>query len=123
MKLETQIQKNSSKVYEITDKRKVILMEKIEKILSTREKIISPLDLGISNMNILSNDQVVRSFDHYVISLDSQIDFLDKSIEFQKENNIPYNFIAIFSRSSAVLKAEKIWIKEFLEKLKDNKKF
>lgn len=57
--------KNSCKVYEITDKGRVILKEKIKNILSTREKIISPLDLGIANMNVLSDGQIVQSLDHY----------------------------------------------------------
>ncbi|MGB9937501.1 MAG: hypothetical protein ACPK7O_07250 [Methanobacterium sp.] len=43
-------------------------------------------------------------------------------IIFREKNKAPYNFIVIFNRSNALLKAEREWIKEFIEKIKEENK-
>jgi DNA-binding PadR family transcriptional regulator len=104
------------KLYEITQNGTNVLKNEVTGLLSQRHKIKSPMDLGLANMNILSHDELIQSLNSYLISLDKQIKFIDESIKVQEENKVPANFIAILSRSIALLNAEKLWLEEFLEK-------
>jgi len=112
--------KLSRKVYSITDEGRAVFLEKIKELISKKGNIIYPFDLGIANMNFLSHNEKIQSLELYLKSLEERIGFMDNSIRVQKENNVPYNFIAIFSRSNALLKAERDWVIEFIEKLEDN---
>ncbi|MGZ7135263.1 MAG: PadR family transcriptional regulator [Methanobacterium sp.] len=108
------------KIYSVTSKGKLVFLDKIKELMSNRERIIYPFDLAIANMDVLSHEEVIQSLNTYLKSIDKRIEFLDGSIKFQEENKVPFNFIAIFSRSSALLKAEREWIEDFMEKVKEN---
>ncbi len=107
----------SRKVYYITDNGKLVLNQKIKSILSKKEKIINPFDLGLANIHILQPDEIIKSLKLYLKTIEERIQYLEHSIKVQEENNIPYNFISISSRSIPVLKAEKMWIKEFMDEI------
>ena len=109
--------KHPEKVYSITDEGKSVFLEKIRGLLSEKSRVVYPFDLAIANMNFLSHEEIVSSLESYLGSLEERIEFLEGSIKMQEENSVPYNFIAIFSRSSALLKAERDWVKEFIKKL------
>jgi len=113
--------KSSRRVYSITDEGRKEFQEKIKELLRERDRDIFSINLGFANMSILSQEELIQSLKTYLKSIDERIEFLDDSIKIQEENNIPYNFIAIFSRSSALLKAEKRWTEEFIEKIKEKK--
>ncbi|MBI5679894.1 MAG: PadR family transcriptional regulator [Methanobacterium sp.] len=109
----------SRNIYSITDEGKFVFREKIKELMSKNSKVVYPFDLAIANMNFLSYKEIIQSLKLYLKSLEERIEFIDNSIKIQEENNVPYNFIAIFSRSSALLKAEKRWIEEFIEEIKE----
>ncbi|MGB9979071.1 PadR family transcriptional regulator [Methanobacterium sp.] len=109
--------KRLEKVYSITDEGKVVFLKKIKGLLSEKSRVIYPFDLAIANMNFLSPKIQISSLESYLESLEERIEFIDDSIRIQKENNVPYNFIAILSRSSALLKAERDWVNEFIKEL------
>ncbi len=120
VKSEMREDKPSVKVYSITDEGRTVLIEKIKKLISEKSRVIYPFDLGIANINFLSREEKISSLELYLKSLEERIGFLDNSIKVQEKNNVPYNFIAIFSRSSALLKAEREWVKEFIKKIEEN---
>ena len=109
--------KHPEKVYSITDEGKSVFLEKIKGLLSEKSRVVYPFDLAIANLNFLSREIQISSLESYLKSLEKRIEFIDNSIRMQEENNVPYNFIAIFSRSSALLKAERDWVEEFIKKL------
>jgi DNA-binding PadR family transcriptional regulator len=111
--------KNRTKLYEITPNGKSVLKKEVIGSLSKRQKFITNMDLGLANINILSNDEIEESLQSYLNSLEKQIKYLDESIKVQEENNVPYNFIGILSRSKAVLNAEKLWTEEFMKHIPD----
>ena len=102
-------------VYYITDQGRSVFKKEIKSILSRKGNIIYPFDLGLANINVLDDDEVIKSLKLYLNSLDKRIQSLEYAIGVQKENDIPYNFISIYSRSIHLLKAEKVWVKEFIE--------
>ena len=109
--------KQHEEVYSVTDEGKAVFLEKIRELLSEKSRVVYPFDLAIANMNFLSREIQISSLESYLESLEERIEFIDNSITIQEENNVPYNFIAIFSRSNALLKAERDWVKEFIKKL------
>ncbi len=113
--------KTSENVYSITDKGKKVFLEKIKELMSKKSKYIYPFDLAIANMNFLSKKEIIESLNTYLKSIDERIKFIDNSIRIQKEDNIPYNFIAILCRDNALLKAEKDWIEEFIHEIQNNR--
>jgi DNA-binding PadR family transcriptional regulator len=108
----------SSPIYYITDEGRFQLKRKIKKILEGKNKVIYPFDLGLANLHILGYDEIIQSLEIYLKSIEERIHYLEHSIKVQEENKIPYNFIAIYSRSVPLLKAEKKWIEEFMEQIK-----
>jgi DNA-binding PadR family transcriptional regulator len=106
--------KSSGKIYYITREGKLVLKEKIKDILEGKGKVVYPFDLGIANICVLSHDELIQSLDLYLNSIETRIQSLEYTMKIQKENNIPYNFIAIYSRSIQLLKAEKEWLKDFI---------
>lgn len=107
--------KSSGEVYYITEKGRSIFKKEIKSLLSQKGKITYPFDLGLANINVLDHDEIIQSLELYLNSIEERIQSLEYSIKIQEENNIPYNFIAIYSRSVLILKAEKMWVKEFME--------
>lgn len=105
------------KVYCITDEGRLVLKKKIISILREKGKLIYPIDLGLANINCLTPDETIQSLEEYSKSIEERIQYLEDSIKVQEENSIPFNFIAIYSRSLTILKAEKKWIEEFLEEI------
>ncbi len=105
-------------VYSITNEGRTVLKRKIKLILSKKGKSVHSFDLGLANINVLDNDEIIQSLEIYLKTIDEHINYLEDSIKVQKNNHLPYNFIAIYSRSVSILKAEKTWIKEFIEKIR-----
>jgi DNA-binding PadR family transcriptional regulator len=115
--------KNREKVFYITEEGYIALKSKIKEILSKKTKSINSFDLGLANINVLSKDEIIKCLENYLSSIDERINSLEFYLEQQEKNNIPYNFIAIYSRALARLKADKKWVKEFMEIIKDKKPF
>ncbi len=109
--------KPSGPIYYITDEGRSLLKAKIKWIFEGRSKVVYPFDLGLANLNILNHDEIIQSLEIYLKSIEERIHSLEHAIKVQEENNIPYNFIAIYSRSVPLLKAEKKWIEEFMEQI------
>lgn len=118
--MEEEDEPSRKKVFHITEEGKFVLKENVKKLLSKKGKIIYPINMGFANMNLLSHEELIQSLKLYSKSLEEHIVFLDNSIKVQEENNVPYDFIAVFSHSSALLKAEKKWIEEFILKIRGN---
>ena len=109
--------KAEMEVYSITDDGRTIFLEKVKEHISEKSRIIYPFDLGLANLCFLSREEKIQSLKSYLKSLEGRIAFIDSSIKIHEENNIPYNFIAIFSHSSALLKAERDWVMKFIENI------
>jgi len=113
--------KNGEKVYFITDEGKAALINGIKELLSTKNKVNYPIDLAFANIDVLSGDEIIQSLEIYLESIEGRIGFINDAIKIQMENNVPYNFIAIYKHSKALLKAEKLFIEEFIQELKEMK--
>lgn len=106
-----------NKIYSITSRGIIVFRDKIKDLMSNREQIKYSFDMGLANIHLLSQKEIIQCLGDNLNSLDERINFMDEMIKFQEENDIPYNFIAIFSRSSALLKAERKWLQEFIKKI------
>lgn len=109
----------SKKIYYITDNGKSVLKEKIKSILSKQSKLVYPFDLGLANISVLNQEELLQSLEIYLCSIDERIQSLEYAVKIQEENKIPFNFIAIYSRSLGFLKAEKKWVMDFIEKIEN----
>lgn len=109
--------KPSRKVYTITPEGKSAMQVKVRELLSENNKLISPFDLGIAYIDILNSEETIKSIELYLKSTNKRIEFLENSIKMHENLNSPYNVIALFTRPLALLKAEKEWLIEFIEKI------
>lgn len=119
-KLRTTKGKPSRKVYYITEKGQQAMQGKIQEILSENKKQIYSFDLGMANIEILGPEKAINCLNNYLKSTDERMEFLEKSIAMHESINSPYNVIALFSRPLALLKAEKTWVENFIQKIKEN---
>lgn len=110
--------KGPEKVYHITEKGKSLFKRQIKSILSEKGSIIYSFDLGLANMTSLNQEEIIQSLKIYLKSIEERIHVLSYSVKIQEENNVPYNFIAIYSRNLSILKAEKEWVIEFMDKIR-----
>lgn len=114
--------KPSRKVFTITDMGKEIMKEKLTDLLSWNKKLINPFDLGLAYLNYLEPQEVVICLENYLESAQGRIKFFESSVRIQEELDAPYYVVALFSRPLAILKTEMVWVKEFIEKIKDKEK-
>ncbi|MDP3065817.1 MAG: PadR family transcriptional regulator [Methanobacteriaceae archaeon] len=111
--------KPSRKVFTITDLGRKSMKEKLTDLLSWNKKLISPFDLGLAYLNYLEPQEVVDCLENYLESAQGRIKFLESSVKTQEELKAPYYVVALFSRPLSGLKTEMAWIKEFIEKIKE----
>lgn len=114
-----EVKGKSRKVYTITDDGKLAIHEKVSELLSENKKLISPFDLGIANINALKPEDTINNLENYLKSTNERIKFLQKSVKMHEELNSPYNVVALFSRPLELLKAEENWVRNFIEKIKE----
>jgi len=112
--------KPSRKVYYITKEGQKAMQEKVEEVLSENKKQISSFDLGMANIDVLRPEKTLNCLNNYLKSTDNRIEFLENSIAMHESINSPYNVIALFTRPLALLKAEKSWVENFIQKIKEN---
>jgi len=86
-------------------------------MLSKKDVIFYPFNLALSNITVLNDKEINESLKSYLKSLEGQINYLESSMKIQKENKIPFNFISITKRSLFLLKAERQWVKEFIQEV------
>lgn len=110
--------KPSRKIYTITENGKSSIQKKVKELLSENTKLISPFDIGIAYIDILNSEEAIKSIKLYLKSTNERMEFLENSIKMHESLNSPYNVIALFSRPLVLLKAEKKWLIEFIEKIK-----
>ncbi len=93
------------------------MQEKVKGVLSENKKQIYSFDLGLANIEILGPEKAINCLNNYLKSTEERIDFLEKSIAMHEDINSPYNVIALFTRPLALLKAEKSWVENFIQKI------
>lgn len=114
--------KPSRKVYYITAEGRRAMQEKIQEVLSENKKQIYSFDLGMANIEMLEKGTAINCLNNYLKSTEERIKFLEESIAMQKDIGAPYNVIALFSRPLAILKAEKLWVENFILEVENQKK-
>jgi DNA-binding PadR family transcriptional regulator len=119
--LRTSEGKPSRKVYNITEAGQQAMQEKVMEVLSQNQKQISSFDLGMANIEILGPKKVISCLNNYLKSTEERIEFLEKSIAMHESIDSPYNVIALFTRPLVLLKAEKLWVQNFIQKIKEQK--
>lgn len=112
----------SRRVYEATEEGKRVLRDKIKSILSNHQKLISPFDLGIGCMGFLKIEEILECLNMYMKSIDEEISSFEKRLENIEQSDWPYFIRAICSRPIAKLKAEKIWLNNFIEEIRAHEK-
>ncbi|MDO5835881.1 MAG: PadR family transcriptional regulator [Methanobacterium sp.] len=118
-KLEKVEGKPSRKVFTITEMGKNSMKEKLTDILSWNKKLINPFDLGLAYLNCLDPEEIIECLENYLESAQGRIKFLESSVKTQEQMGAPYHMVALFSRPLSGLKTEMEWIKDFIEKIKD----
>jgi DNA-binding PadR family transcriptional regulator len=111
--------KPTRKVFTITEKGREVMKEKVRYLLSWSMKYINPFDLGLAYLNYLEPSEVVECLENYLKSAEGRIKFLESSIRTQEKLNSPYRVVALFSRPLSQLKTEMEWVKQFIEKIKE----
>ena len=119
-KMRTAEGKPSRKVYTITEEGQQAMQEKVQEILSENKKQIYSFDLGMANIDILGPKKAINCLNDYLKSTEERIEFLEESIAMHESINSPYNVIALFTRPLALLKAEKSWVENFIQKIKES---
>ncbi|MDO9044942.1 MAG: PadR family transcriptional regulator, partial [Methanobacteriaceae archaeon] len=112
--------KPSRKVYTITEEGQQAMQEKVQEILSENKKQIYSFDLGMANIEILGPKKAIYCLNNYLKSTEERIEFLEESIAMHESINSPYNVIALFTRPRILLKAEKSWVENFIQKIKES---
>ncbi|MDP2836534.1 MAG: PadR family transcriptional regulator [Methanobacteriaceae archaeon] len=119
-KMRTAEGKPSRKVYTITEEGQQAMQEKVQEILSENKKQIYSFDLGMANIEILGPKKAIYCLNNYLKSTEERIEFLEESIAMHESINSPYNVIALFTRPRILLKAEKSWVENFIQKIKES---
>ena len=109
----------SRRFYRVTEEGKKSMNEKIMHVLSNYQKLISPFDLGIGYMGLLKTEEALECLNLYLKSIDDEISSCERRLEHVDQSNWPYYIAAICTRPIAKLKAEKYWLKDFIDEVRE----
>ena len=109
----------AQKVYSLTQEGKKALKEKLKALVSTWQPIKHPIDIGLANLELLSRKERINQLTKYSESLDKMIKcYLDLE-KFLIDGKCPLGNIQLATRRLYLLKAEKNWLKKFIEDYKN----
>jgi len=107
------------KTYNITEKGRTAMAEKMRTVLSERARPMDPFDLGIAYYSVLEPEEFGECLCKYRAAIDERIRMLEERIEEMKEKKAPYHVIALFERPLAHEEAEREWAAAFSERFTD----
>jgi DNA-binding PadR family transcriptional regulator len=117
--LESQVKlsKNNvaQKIYSITEKGKKALREKLRELISAWQPCIHPVDIGLANLFLLNKREAIEGLDSYSESLDKMIQCYIELEKFLVDGNCPPGNIQLATRRIHLLRAEKEWLRTFIE--------
>lgn len=107
------------RTYEVTEKGRAAMREKMRNVLSERIRSKDPFDLGIAYYGLLKPEEFRECLDLYMEGVDERIRMLEGRIEEMREKKAPYHVIALFERPLVHEKAEREWATAFRERVND----
>jgi DNA-binding PadR family transcriptional regulator len=103
------------KVYTLTAQGKDSLEQKMEELISVWEPAIHPIDISLAHLDLLDKEQTLEGLAKYDKSLDKFIKCYQELEDFLVNSKCPIGNIQLATRRLYLLKAEKEWLKSFLE--------
>ena len=103
------------KVYSLTEQGKKSLEQKMEELISAWHPPIHPIDISLAHLDLLDKEQTLEGLAKYDESLDKFIQCYQELEDFLVNSKCPIGNIQLATRRLYLLKAEKEWLKSFLE--------
>ncbi len=105
------------RIYQITDAGRTALKEATLTALSTLSPSYPPILLGLANLPILSADQAWSALEAYRLSIEEKM--VEVSARLESQRPLPKHVELLFDYSLRMLEAEKVWVEQALEKIKE----
>jgi len=114
----------SRNVYFLTEKGEKELEEKLVLNLSKKEKIISSFDVSIANLEKIDKETILKALKEYEDSINIRMEryyVRRDQIDARVVSKYPEKFVlrALSDRHLAMLEAEKEWLAEYIEEIKE----
>lgn len=102
--------------YRMTPAGYGVLQTSVADLLSTPREFGNGFELGLANLHVLGPTRIRAAFAAYHQELDSRLSFNRGRCEELRQQNAPFNVIAMFERYIALLEAERTWVIDFIER-------
>ncbi|WP_455391860.1 PadR family transcriptional regulator [[Eubacterium] cellulosolvens] len=120
-KLERVEGKPSRKVYSVTDRGHEVMLETVKDLLSKSVKLKFQFDLGLAYSRFLPPEDIIDCLKLYLKSLENRLEFLETKLNSVKKEHPKIHIIGLFTRPIAHLRAEKVWVKKFINEVEKNR--
>lgn len=105
------------KHYEISDKGKKALCEKLEALLSEPEHTLWQVDIGTYNCDLLPKKTVIKALKNYRKSLENGIKCNEELCKYLMDCGCPPHRFAVATRPIFMLKGEIEWVDSYMKQL------
>jgi len=109
----------SRQVYSVTPEGTQAMNTKVNNLLSEYHSLTDPFDLGLSNLNKITPKEALAALQSYRKSLETHDEYLKQSLAKVKEMRWPFYIHGQLKRSMKKLAAEKEWVEEFTEEMRE----
>lgn len=113
------------RVYRITEEGMAALREKLFGILKEPQKVVWGIDIVISNLTVLPKEEALSRLEGYAKKIEETIRCYGELEGYLKTSGCPEHRMALARRTVYLMRGERAWIKEYVERIKkiDPKKF
>lgn len=120
---EVNLSKNNvaQRVYSITEQGKQRFKEKLYKLISAWQPSVFTVDIGLANLDLLPKEQAISGLQKYSESLDKMIDVYKDLEQKMVDYGCSLSYIQLATRRICLLRAEKEWVLDFINKFQEAK--
>jgi DNA-binding PadR family transcriptional regulator len=120
---EVKLSKNNvaQKIYSITEQGKRAFKDKLKELVSVWQPSKHPIDIGLANLGLLTKKEAIEQLTKYSESLDKMIKCYNELEKFLIDGKCSLGNIQLATRRIYLLKAEKNWLKKFIEDFKNER--
>jgi DNA-binding PadR family transcriptional regulator len=110
----------SRKVYLVTPEGTQTMTDKVNSLISQYHSLTDPFDLGLSNLDKVTPKEALAALQSYHESLETHEEYLKQRLAKVEEIGWPIRIKGQITRSMKKLAAEKEWVKEFIEEMREH---
>ena len=110
----------SRQVYSVTPEGTQAMKDKVNNLLSEYHSLTDPFDLGLSNLNKITPKEALAALQSYGESLEVHDEYLKQRLAKVEEMGWPFYINGQITRSMKKLAAEKEWVEEFTEEMREH---